>query len=699
MKPIHTTEQSGFILVEALVALIVVTVGVLGIGKLNAVLLQGTGASKARAEAIQIAQDRIENSRNFNLQSGCSDGSMVDTTTAGVAGVNATYTIATTYPATGTAWKAIEVCVTWDGGACGTPGNRVVLRSVVSCEGMGTSAQVGTGAANSSRGGFIKTPTGRGQVGGGSYTPGSVPGTANNIDGINRADGTKTHLRDDGVRELIDNTTGKVLLTVGKLGCETSAPEFSTISGRAFVEAKNGDPIVTAANLFVLSSDASFCAKLPFQNDWVLPAGATGNNIKYFYTYYQCYIGAEWWGNIGLIRTDNANANNRVCVGSPVNSNISTLFSKHSQINTNRAYRGYREIGSGSGIYETKGIGESDTINNACSTATSKVYTYTPNHLKNHNFVHTVITGQASDASCNTVQSTLNGYTPTGSLGSSAGNPTVTVPTGGGSKTITANNNPGKFYCMSNDDGISCPNLTSTPSSPSTLVQGTITNLTGSATALTAIDLNGSACSTETLTANGITSYSYTCQINWTGFIGSSWNGAVNFTANSGATLCPGSTSPTITPSGNNVAYSINASNAASAPNSINFTDIPMAVTNITLDFSVNPSTCGALGQPNLSAWIFSGSGTNSPRATITWDAINGATSYRIRTCDITGQNTSCSPQGTTPTQQSTTSFVTGSPEKSMCVMVTAFNGTTEGTAATKCVKYTGGNTKAYSNF
>ncbi|GAB3192660.1 hypothetical protein [Hydrogenophaga aquatica] len=451
----------------------------------------------------------------------------------------------------------------------------------------------------------------------------------------------------------------------------------------------------------MLSSDASYCAKLPYQNDWVLPSGATGNNIKYFYTYYQCYIGAEWWGNIGLVRIDNANANNRVCVGSPVNSSTGTLFSKHSQLSTNRAYRGYREVGTNTGVYETKGIGESDNLNNACTASQGKkVYTYKPHYLKNHHFVHTVITGQASDASCNTEQTTLNGYTPTGSLGSTSGIPTVTEPLNGSSKTITANNNPGKFYCMSNDDGVSCPNVTTNPTIPSTLVHGTITNFTGSAAALTAIDLNGSSCNTETLTANGTASYSYSCSINWAGFIGSSWNGAVRFTAGTGVTLCPGNTAPTVVPAGNNVAYAINASNAQNPdiPNSINFTDIPNAVTDITLNFDVKSGTCGTLGQPNLSAWTFSNNGTNSASATMTWAPITGATGgYRIRTCDITGQNTSCSPTGSTPTTQSGTSYTTNS-DKSMCVMVTAFDGVTEGPSSTKCVKYTN-SSKTYSNF
>lgn len=672
--------NQGFILIEALVALIVVAVGVLGVGKLNTVLLQGTGLSKTRAEAVQLAQDRVETARNFNLQAGCTDANLTGSSTT-VDGVNASFTVATTYPATAAEWRAIEVCVTWDGGACNAVGNRVVLRSVISCGGMGTTAQVGQDSASGNRGGFIKTPTGRGQVGGGSYG-GTPPGTDNTIDGIGQTDGTKTYLRDDGTRELIDSTTGKVLLTVPKLGCETSAPEFSTISGKVFVEAKNGNPIVTTENLFVLSSDASYCAKLPFNNSWVLPAGATGNDIKYYYTHYQCYIGAEWWGNIGLVRVDSANANNRVCVGNPVTGSTGTLFSKHSQLSTNRAYRGYREVSNG--VYETKGIGESDTLNTACSTAENKtIYTYTPYHLKNHHFVHTVITGQASDAACNTAQTTLNGYVPTGSLGATGGNPTVTTATGG-AKTVSANNNPGKYYCMSNDDGITCPDLSTNPTVPSTLVHGTITGYAGAA--VTAISATDSVCTTSSLTTNG-TQFTYSCQINWTGFIGGSWAGAITFATSSGSTLCAGNSTATVVPSSSYVAYAINNSTANPDPNAIKFTEIPMSVTDVAINFDVKTS-CTTLGQPDLSNWIISGNGS-STTASFSWPSISGATGYKIRTC--TGSLT-CDPSTSTPaTQTGLTYTAPTSGNYEMCVSVTATNGTIDGTTSPKkCIRKNG---------
>jgi hypothetical protein len=688
MKTHRTHGAAGFVIIEALVALIVVAVGILGIAKLNSVLLQGTGLTKARSEAIELAQDRIETARDFNLDSACNVANF-QATTESATGVNALYSISTTYPASGTDWQAVEVCVTWDGGSCGSIGNRIILRSTIACNSLGTSAMIGASSAGGLTGGFIKTPTGRGKVGGRNY--GSTVGTQNTItiDGINANDGTRTYTNStDGAKELVDST-GKVLLTINKLSCETSAPEFSTISGKVFVEAKNGSPIANSENLYVLSSDASYCAKLTgsYSNYYgVLPEGSTGNSIKYFYTYYQCYIGPEWWGNIGVVRTDNANSNQRVCVGNPIASNTGTIFSKHPQLGTNRAYRGYREVSSG--IYESKGIGEQETYSTSCTTERE----YIAQHLEKHHFVHLTLTGNTSDSSCSTPQATLNTYTPTNSLGTSGGNTT----SGTNPLTVTATNSPGKYYCMSNSDGVTCPDLVTTATTPQTLLHGTITNYTASSGSISAIDSNGSSCTTESITANGSTSYTYSCVINWTGFTGSSWNGAIQFT--SANTLCPGSASPAVLPSGSNVSYTVNASNAQTYPNSIQFTDIPNSVTDISLDFDVKTSTCGTLGQPNLSAWTFGGSGSNSPSASISWDAITGATGYKIRTCDITGQNTSCDPSTATVATQTALSFSTTA-KKSLCVMVTATDGSSDGTSATKCVKYTGGTTKAYSNW
>lgn len=677
MKMHKPPRHSGFVLLEALIALAVVAVGVLGIAKLTAVMLQGAGLSKATTEALQIAQDRIEQARsyNMNLVGGCA--ALADTTVSNIAGTNATFAVSTTYPVKTTDLARVQVCVTWDGGTCTQPGNRVILRSVLACEGsLGTSAMVGPGGAASLRGDYMKTPTGRGQVGGRSYeglpagaTPNEIPTDTGPV-----ATGTYTYTNpDDGTLELLD-ATGNVLLSVRKLGCEDAAPGFSTISGKVFVEAKNGTPIAAASNLFVLSSDASYCTVLSYDTaNWKMPSTATGNAIKYFYTYYQCSIGAEWWGNVGVIRSDNANSNDRVCVGNPVSSElfigdppVPSLFSKHARPSTSRAYRGYRA--KEGNTFETKGIGESDVVDLACSSGNKIVYNYKPHHFRNHDFVHANITGSET---CQSLLETLNGLAPVHQLGASpADMPTVADTTS--AKTVTANNNPGKYYCMSNDDGVSCVNLAQPIGERETVVSGYIARVGGAE--LTGITGINNACTTTNWTPNGTGGYDYTCRINWEGFPSSDWNGVISFGATGNATLCGPATTAAVTPSDASVNYTITDRTAPNNANSIVFDAIPMRVTNFQLNFTVKADNCGGLSIP-LPVWT----GTTNPKS-LSWDAVTGATQYKVHSCSVTNVTslTACTPSGT-PTVQTTTTLTPSVAKKdTICYGIKASDGTVD---------------------
>lgn len=681
----HMRKRSvGFVLIEALVALVVVAVGVLGIGKLSALLLRGTGESKTRAEALQVAQDRVEKARDFQLGTGTGTGcgSLSNDTGTAVTGVNANYTVSSTFTTiAGADARAMEVCVTWDGGSCTGSTNRIILRTSVTCEGMGTSAQVGKGGASSALGGFIKTPTGRGKVGGGSQVTG---GSTNYIPGTSIADGTKTAAA-NGTRYITD-ASGNVLLTMAKLDCETDAPEFSTISGTVFVEAKNGSAIASASDLKVLSSDASYCAVVPYDNSRVMPNGASGNSIKYFYTYYQCYVGAEWWGNIGLVRLDNANANNRVCQGSPANSNINTIFSKHPQINSSRGYRGYRDLGNG--IYESKGVGEQETASTQCPTRKA----YVPQFLRNHHFVHSVITGSVSDSACSSVETDLKALTPSGLLDSGSGAPTVTDV--GVGKAVTANTNPGKFYCMSNQDGVTCPDLISSVTPPSTLLQVTFAeDVAGMVTGIDPLEL-GTTCSSGTPTRVNSNTFSYSCQINWAGFIGSSWSGDISFVLGSGGTLCFANSTIAATPSGSVPAYTILDKGAVSPnpPNSIRFTDIPNNVTNITLNVQAKTACAAALGQVSVNSWA----GTvpqNNPKP-LTWSAVSGASAYQVESCSGASNAADCTSFAFAQTV-SVASYTHPSVSNNdkLCMRVRAVNAVPEygPYSAVKCVQRSGG--------
>lgn len=568
-RPSHI--QQGYMLVEALVSFAVIGVGILGAAKLNTVILQGAGTSKARAEAMLLAQSTIENARNFTLPDGCT--LLTDSTPVTHVGTNASYTITTHYSpqydtliTSNLLQQNIQVTVSWEGGS----DNQITLLSAVSCRGAGTSAMVGEAGASGRLGGFIETPTGRATVGGtGNYIPGNVPGTANTIitDGnAPVADGTKTYTTNDGTLQLIGSTDGKVRLSVKKLDCEDTAPAFNTVSGKVFIKAKNGNPIVAANNLFVLSSDASYCSVLPYDlSARKLPSGASGNNTDYFYTYYKCYIGAKWYGNIGITRTDNAPTNDRVCVGNPARSVETTLgiFSRHPQRSTTRGYRGYTTQGD---KYIAIGMGTPSTTPNSAGCTT-----YTAQHYTNHHFV--VASNIGSDSACGTAETLIH---------TSAGNTMLNANTSTGYL-----GNPGRFYCMSNADGVTCPDLTDPTVVPVTVVQGTITPYDGAT--LTGIDNSNYYCNEYSFTTNSNGSYSYSCTIHWTGYTSSAWSGTINFTQPTGsaARLCPNGAELNVIPSNTTLSYTLNGED-------IVFTSVPNSVTQIALNLNAYQGACPA---------------------------------------------------------------------------------------------------------
>lgn len=648
--------QSGSMLIEALVALVVVAVGTFGVVKLNTVMLSGTGLSKTRAEALQIGLKRMEDIRNYALSIGC-PGVGDSTETNPVTGVNASYSVGRSITSVTPERINADICVAWDGS--GTPcaaamDKRVILKSVVACVGVGTSGMIG-GSATARTANTVKTPTGAAHVGGGDYGNSKPTGrTLNYIGGgsSGTADGTSTYLNTAGAYELIDESTGKVLLTVN------DGSAFSTISGRVYIEADNsGNPIVdpdgasasdiSDDNVFVLSSDASYCARSIASTLPVAPTGTSGNDIKYRYFDYRCYVSKGWWGNIGVVRLDNPNTNNRVCVGDPAVSTTETsLWTKKTALSISRGYRAYRELlvnGVGSGTFDTIGMGVSTTDG----------VTYTPTSIpssdnagtEHHDFLITLITGNGT---CQ-----------------SSGKMSLTSPS-------PFTGNQGRFYCMSGQ----CPSLTQSPPAPSTLIHGTITKGTGA----TLSGLSDTDCSSSTLTDNGA-NYSYSCQLNWTGFSGSAWQGSISFGATGTNTLCSSGNAATIAPSGNSVAFTVNDRLASANPNSLSFTDVPLAVTDVTIDFSAAAVSCNTLGQP-APAW----DNGNSPR-TLSWVSISHASGYKISTC--TSTTGVCTP-GTQTTQAETSVTPAPSSGQTICVQVTATDSANTYTdsiaSSTKCV-------------
>lgn len=661
-------KQTGSILIEALVALVVVSVGTFGVMKLNTVLLSGTGLSKTRAEALQIAQNRMEAIRNFSVEAGCPAVDTGSTETDGVTGINAIYKVGKTISSVLTERVNVEIYVGWDGVA--DPHNsavdkRVVLSSVVACVGTGTSGMVG-GTANAQNAGKLKSPTGAARVGG-RENPSCVEGSCVTVQ---KAEGTiadNTVIYKTGkLVELVDTVTNKVLLTV------EDGTDFSTISGRVYIEANNsGDPIVdpdgttsstTDDNVFVLSSDASYCARIfPTDADSIIPAGQGGNGIKYRYFDYNCYVGAGWWGNIGIARLDNPNTNNRICLGDPAESlnSETSIWSRKDQLSISRGYRGYKKIdpngsNTNSTNFETKGIGYKPA-----NQANDLDWVYVADHIgitDQHDFLVTIISGNQTCEDSGKMALVSGQFT----------------------------GNQGRFFCMSGQ----CPDLIATPSTPTTIIHGTITKETG-AVLSAPVAGSGSSCTSVTWTDNG-GSYSYSCTLNWTGFSGAAWQGSITFGATGSNTVCPSGTAATVLPVGNNVAFTVNDRLVSDTGNSLTFTDVPLAVTDVTIDFNAAPSSCTKLGTPATS-WS-PNSLSSSTMKPLIWADITSATSYLINTCTLSGNATICTPgtsagSVTSPSYTPVASAIIGS-VKGICVSVTAHNevDTDSIPSSTKCV-------------
>lgn len=439
--PLQRRPQQGYMLLESLISFVVVGVGILGATKLNTTILQGASASKARAEATALAQTAIENARNYALPDGCGTLTTPQSTTT-TTGVNAVYTISTVYTpqteGTRVVGQGVNVSVSW--------GNeQIALSSAVTCAPPGTSAMVGDGGAANQMGNALTPPSGRAVVGGtleaavGTPTTNRFSTDVGDASGDAGNDGTQTRVTASG-RQLTkvgsDGVT-RVLLHIKKLDCETTAPDFSTISGKVFIKAaNNGNPSVPHSSLMVMPSDAGYCSIMPYGNASTrrLPTGATGNGIDFYYTYYKCYVGAGWYGNIGDVLTGSAANTAGVCVGNPGASVVAgNTFSAHPQLGNRREYWGYN-----AGRTAVVGIGFAST------TSAALCPSYTPKNYEGHHFL--VGSGLDNNNDCSAAETQINADT-SNSLNAA---PTADPSYGG---------NPGRKFCMFDEAGLGCSPL------------------------------------------------------------------------------------------------------------------------------------------------------------------------------------------------------------------------------------------------
>lgn len=357
-------RHSGFGLIEVLVAMVILAIGVIAIGKLQADLLTGSAENKAVAEAIALAQARIEERRNYTNQA--NDQTEFETAFAAanntavtgplgyatfnqsnqIIGQNALFSMTETIAANGNA-RDITVSVSWTD----SEGNAqtVSAQTMVNFNRPRTVANLG----NDDFEPLVEPPIGRAYLGAGTLD-GTEDLQSDNNDGTFTLGCTEGS--DCAGNLLLATSTGEgaeVVLTLEDAcnlfdsdGNPIECTNFVTISGRVYIDADYTDDL--PHQLFVVASDAAFCAR--YTDAGVTMGTGTGEtttvdstspNGDYKYYNYTCYLGGAWHGNIGLsFSVSQASGNNTAagtaCVGDPTSANAWEQPVEASR----RAYRG-----------------------------------------------------------------------------------------------------------------------------------------------------------------------------------------------------------------------------------------------------------------------------------------------------------------------------------------------------------------------
>ena len=358
-RAIVIQHQSGFSIIDALIAFVIVAVGLLAIGSFQVALVSGSAETKTRSEAMQLAQKNLEEFKEYTFYNEITWTSATPSTPflspTTETGNNAVFTIAqtatvidSTLAADGVTVLAVnqvqlEVVVSWKTSedALGNDiTDSVLLNTIVTFTDPRT---VGDFAASTS-GPLVSAPTGRAYLGEGDIDTDDET----EINPGGNKDGNKEYQRGDN-RILVNNIdstsgVGTVVLTLADACVSGTCTEFVKINGRVYIDTASQNQL-TFGDVFVKASDAAFC-NLWVDND----LDDDGNNYTvsgnphaspagdYNYVEYSCYLGGGWHGNIGILIASGIQQNDKVCMGDPVSMNAW----EEPEISLRRSYRGMR---------------------------------------------------------------------------------------------------------------------------------------------------------------------------------------------------------------------------------------------------------------------------------------------------------------------------------------------------------------------
>lgn len=348
-RSLSPSRRAGFALIEALIALLLIAVGLVAVSKLQTFSLFGSGDARMRTEAANIAQQQLEELRNV-LKRG--DMTVLDAIKAdepvSKSGASTNFNVYRniSQPAGGPPdQRLVQITVNWNN-AQGVA-QRLDLNTVLAWDDPSMQAALSAGSGGSMSN--LISPTGEAQRGSGPV-PGGAPVLVTNHDGseIHRDDGS-------GMTWLADGSGNVILALPPKNG---TAQDFTTITGRVYFDpAATGNSLPEPKAVEVrLSSEGECRYSNNFTSTSSLPDA--GGGFRYFT--YTCYVGPGWYGNVGvnIVATKGQAGNANICVGSAAFNNglaNGTQTSAHPITASVRQYRGFRTSATASS-YQSVGM-------------------------------------------------------------------------------------------------------------------------------------------------------------------------------------------------------------------------------------------------------------------------------------------------------------------------------------------------------
>lgn len=316
-RPAH-----GFLIIEALVALLVLTTGLLGLTTLYAHVTSSAAEAKSRSEAMAQAQTLLDKWRNNVLETQYTDNlrdiTHIDQQATVVDGIEYTRSWRISQAGTGLDNKLVEVTVTWPDRAGNT--QRVQLNAILGwndpARGLMTQYRLQQ---------QVPKPKGDAERKAGVYRPG---------------DTVRLTSPTEGQPTMLQRADNSAPLLELKPKADGTAQNFITINGRVYID-QSAIRMPSSTDIYVRLSSEGLCV---FDNrtNSLSNYPDTGSPV-YRYFSYTCYVGPGWYGNVG-VEIQETSSLPTICVGDPSFTNATFSATPVSTEASFRSYRGFKAL-------------------------------------------------------------------------------------------------------------------------------------------------------------------------------------------------------------------------------------------------------------------------------------------------------------------------------------------------------------------